>query len=436
MFTFKVRKLFRKAFGPWVSASPPRPKPRPTFKPRLDVLEDRCCPSGGVPDAGGGGGGGGGATDTLIWNPQNSSTNANDQNNWLDSTQGKQGIMLPGASNPVILSGSTSNSAIQLNGTLNCASFTVENNYNNTFTLNNGYFGTSDTDTVEDGCTLTLVSFVPQGILLSNANTFTVQSGATLKLSDPPQPAPVSSFLAAAKVNEGEILKNNGTVTWSGTSMASGKQAIIDGIGAPVLNLGTFNADGGTKGVNGAVGGQLVISGNDAKTNDVGFDMTSGSVNLTNGATLAVSSNYYQFWGSLTSDATVCTLDTGFRSPGDINIAGGKVVVDNVAGTVSTLKFIASTVEIDGEIDVSGLMTGGKSTQCDLLDCSGATVSLETNSALVVGTTGNGQLGTGNRWTVMQYASLDPNNDTWGVPPSVPPTMVASTAGTDVLVSN
>jgi len=45
MFTCNVLKLFRKMFGPWVTAAPPRPKPRPAFKPRLEGLEERWCPA-------------------------------------------------------------------------------------------------------------------------------------------------------------------------------------------------------------------------------------------------------------------------------------------------------------------------------------------------------------------------------------------------------
>jgi hypothetical protein len=141
---------------------------------------------------------------------------------------------------------------------------------------------------------------------------------------------------------------------------------------------------------------------------------------------------YKQTGGTLTSDSSTCTLESGLTGAADINIAGGKVVVDNIANSVGTLKFLAGTVEINGEIDVNGLATGGKSTQCDLLDCSNARVTLGTSSDLYVATTGIGTLGTGNQWIVMKYASITGN---WATT-SYPTGMMVSTGATQVLVSN
>jgi hypothetical protein len=45
MFKSQALKLFRKAFDPWVKASPPLQRPRPAFKPRLEPLEDRLAPA-------------------------------------------------------------------------------------------------------------------------------------------------------------------------------------------------------------------------------------------------------------------------------------------------------------------------------------------------------------------------------------------------------
>lgn len=174
-------------------------------------------------------------------------------------------------------------------------------------------------------------------------------------------------------------------------------------------------------------------------TNGDSFHMTSGAVNLTNGGSLDLRWGYYQSGGSLTSDASTCQISVGSLYNGDINIAGGKVVVDNVANSYGTLQFLAATVEINGEIDVWGLTQGGNSQKCGVLDCSqgnygkGAAVKLEANSYLNVGTTGTQALGTGNRWYVMKYASI---TGSWGKTPTVPPTMSASTGATDVLVSN
>lgn len=65
MFAFKVRKWFGKTFGPWVTAAPPRPKPQPTFRPRLEQLEDRLALAGV----------------NLYWDPT-SGANASTTANW------------------------------------------------------------------------------------------------------------------------------------------------------------------------------------------------------------------------------------------------------------------------------------------------------------------------------------------------------------------
>jgi hypothetical protein len=371
-----------------------------------------------------------------VWKPQLGSTDASQLSNWYDQTQGKQGATLPSGTNPVLLDGSVSNSQILSLFPLDVKSLTVQNGYNNTLTIGSGGTVTAySSSQITSGCTLTIMSSDSHGIELSNNNTvFTVASGGTLKLTDPVGATSDGTYLDRAVGYTGEYLNNAGTVTWNGTAVPFAQQAIIDGIGAPVLNTGTFNLDGGTKGDPTAVGGQLLVSGSDAATNNVGFDMTSGAVNMTNTALLAVTNNYYQSGGSLTTDNSKCTLETGANFNGDINIAGGKVVVDNIPNSVGTLVFRADTVEINGEIDVNGqTQQGGKSTTCDLLDCSQvATVTLQANSFLNVGATGTAPLGTGNQWTVMTYGSIV---NSWGKV-SVPGTMSASTGPTKVHVTN
>jgi hypothetical protein len=428
MFKTKVLKLFRKAFGPWVTPPPGR-KPRPTFKPRLEPLEERR-----LLDA---------TTDTLIWNPQGGSQNAAVGTNYYDQTTGQQiqQAQLPNgptATNPIELDGSKPNynQPITVSQQMTVASLTVQNNYNNTMTISNfGTLITNAPDTVQSGSTLTLVSASSFGIQLVNSNNFTVQSGGTLNLRDPiGNTESGNAFLSAQQNNAAEYLFNQGAVTWTGTAVASGQQGLWDAIDAPVLNTGTFTVDGGTQGIANAVGATLDISGSDVELAGNSFYQASGPLNLQNGASLNCFQGYYQSGGQISSDSSVCALgSTGDGATGVVNIAGGKVIVDTVANTVGPLKFQATSVEFNGELDLSGLLTGDNGTQSDILNCGTATVTFGPNSFLNVGTTGNGNLGTGNRWTVMTYGS---KVNTWGQQPSLPPGMSASTNGTDVLVSN
>ena len=397
------------------------------MKPRLEPLEERWCPAGGPPN-----------TDTLVWKPQGGSTDASLASNWYDQTQATQGVTAPSGTNPTILDGNTANSPITTTLPLFVKSLTVQGNYNNTLTIKNG--GTVTTyasNIVNSGSILTIVSADTAGILLDNTGTnFTIAFGATLNLKDVAGATSGASFFDASASNSGEYLKNAGTMNWTGT-VGFGTQFVEDDIQAPVLNTGTFNVNGNNGGDNNAAAGILSVSGQDAtNTNNVSFDQNSGSCNLSNGATLKVYEGYYQSGGTLqTTDATTCTL-YAIGKGGDINIAGGKVVVDSAANSVGILVFIATTAEINGEIDVNGLTQGGNSTTSDLLDCRGVTtVTLQANGFLNVGTTGTGQLGTGNQWTVMKYAN-GALKGSWGQPPKVPTGMSASTGPQQVLVSN
>jgi hypothetical protein len=413
---FDMLKVFRELFGPWVAAAPPCPKSRPSVKPRLEALEERWCPS-------------------TTWSPQNTdgvySQNGNAAANYTNG--------LPSATNPLVLDGSKTgyNQPIAFSQSLPVGSITVQNGYQKTLSIPDGVtVVTTANNIVNSACTLTIVSDSGQGILLDNNNNFSVLSGGTLKFADPPGTiGSGNTFITAADSFAGEYLSNAGTVTWTGTAVQQGQPGLSDNLDLSVLNTGTFTMDGGTNGNTTAVGSTLQILGSDGKTNNVSFYQTAGSCNVQNGAVLMVGLGYYQAGGSLTSDSSICGLQSGLESNGDINIAGGKVIVDTVANSVGTLDFYADTVEINGEVDVSGITQGGNSTLCDRLNCAGAVVSLGTNSYLDVGTTGTQQLGTGNSWTVMKYASLNPDQDFWATT-AVPLTMTAVTSGSRVEVSN
>lgn len=420
MFTFKVLKLFReKKFCFSVTTTPPRRKPRPTFKPRLEPLEERWCPDT--------------TNDVLYWNPQGGSQDASKAANWWDQTKLMQGLTAPGPTNGISL-GMKANAPIEIpSGQLTAASITVQGNYNNTLTLDANATLLVGGGSIQPGSILTVVSSSNVGVKLDGGANFTVAAGATLNLKDPVNSQFGKTYLTGDG-KQGEYLDNQGTVNWNGIAMPAGNAAISDKIYVPVYNTGTFNANGGSGGDTTMVGGNLTIVNSDPITGDVGFMQTSGGLNLTNNAQVTCIKGYYQSGGNLTSDATPCILNSGATGNGDIDIDGGVVTVDNVANSVSTLTFVASTVEIWGEIDVNGLtQNGGKSTRSDQLICKGAAVTLEQSSYLLVGTTGGFPLGAGNRWSVITYAS---ESGSWGRPPSVPAGMSVSTGATDVLVSN
>jgi hypothetical protein len=417
-------KEFRKLFGPWVTAAPPKRKPRRILL-RLEDLEGRIVPA------------------STTWSPQGGSTDGTDKANYTNG--------LPNQTNELVLDGSVSKANILFKANLptSIASIQVINGYQGTLTFSGGTLTTLKENDGSGNCTLTISAADNSGgVILSNNNDFVVKSGGNLKLVDSGAAAG-GTFLSAQDTGNGTVgdyLNNQGTVTWTGTAVASGKnaKAIIDTMGVPVLNnTGTFKVDGGTKGNTTMVGGILFVTGQDpTNTNDVSFYNKGGALAFSNDAELDALDNFYQSAGSITSDDTgkgetggqECALVTGQLDGkgGDINIAGGSVTVDSASASLGTLKFLSAAVEFNGVLDVSGLKTGGNSTQADLLDCSGDAVTLGTNSYLNVGTKGSQGLGTGNRWTVMMYASISGEWTTEAYPGG----MIVSTGPTNVLVSN
>lgn len=368
------------------------------------------------------------STDTMVWCPSVQDPTPFQVVNWYDQNTGKQATQLPGPTNPIALDGNVSNTKLEIPSNWAVLSLTVRNNYNNTLQIDE-ILTTDANDSVQKGSILTLVGSF-SGLQLTGGANFTVASGATLNLKDNPANGQSGTQFMYGDGTAGEYLNNQGTVNWNGTA-TTGPAVVMDQLQVPVLNSGTFNANGGTGGDTSMVGAVLNIQGYDEKTYVKSFYQTAGALNLTNNATVNCGSDYDQVAGSLTSDSSPCTLSSN-NGTGNIYIDGGKVIVDTVANSVSTLTFTASNVDINGEIDLNGLTTGGKSNRCDLLDCSGATVTLGANSFLNVTTTGGAALGTGNQWIVMKYASI---NGTWGTV-SVPPTMSSSTGLNKVMVTN
>lgn len=419
---FNVLKEFRKLFGPWVVSTPPRPKPRPTVKPCLEVLEGRDCPS-----------------TVTTWQPLAGSQDGNSAANYTNG--------LPSLTNILDLDGSApaTNKPIEFSKPISMSTIQVINGYNNALIIDNGGTitttpcGTSMASVVNSGCTLAITSADLSGIELTNGVIFNVATGGTLKLTDPAGATSGGTYFSEND-GMGERLLNQGITTWTGTASAP-PGLILDTISAPVYNSGVFNANGGTGGQTSVNPGTLYIFGQ-VSSPAVSFYQASGSFNLSNLARVVVNSGYFQSGGSLTSDSTPVgkadVLQAGPTAGGDIRIGGGKVIVDNVANSVGTLQFKAATVEFNGELDVSGEpLPKGQSTLCDVLDCTGAAVSLGTNGYLDVSTTGGSPLGTGNQWVVMKYASISgPGPQPYWATTSVPTGMNVSVGATQVLVSN
>jgi len=197
---------------------------------------------------------------------------------------------------PLILDGSKPgyDQPITFSSAIPIGSLTVQNGYQNTLSIKlGGDITTLSNSTVNNGCTLTVVSADTQGIVLLDDSNFTVASGGTLNLRDLMGATTGVGFFDAAAGKPGEYLNNAGTVSWIGTSVAAGKNSIKDTLKAPVLNTGTFSVDGGTGGDTTRVAATLAITGQDAKTNNETFYQTSGTLTLTNAAIVSVNNGYY-----------------------------------------------------------------------------------------------------------------------------------------------
>jgi hypothetical protein len=329
MFMFKVRKLFRKTFGPWVTAAPPRPKPQPTFRPRLEWLEDRLAP----------------ANVAFYWDPTfgaNASTTANWDLNSLGS-----------GTHPAAAPGNTAGETdfIYFDGTAgkggnkSCTWDYTPTNTLGVVSFQNGWtqtvaFNDKKGISVSNGAIVSGASaptLAPNGnsganavpaITLKNGSYCHVSSGCSLDLTGY---SSGNAVFFGDDLQSGEYLWNEGTVTYTGQSSQTGN---TDYLGEPVLNEGTFIVNGG--GSTGT-GSTLQVATADSKTNNVSFyqDSSNGQTNISGGGTLWCYNNYTMTAGMLqTTDGNTDILKVG---------TSGSTPVDGTATlTFGTVKIYPS----------------------------------------------------------------------------------------------
>ncbi len=432
MFTFKVLNLLRKNFGRWVTATASRPKPRPSFKPRLEWLEGRLTP-----------GGGGGNTDILVWKPVNNSQDPSLSANWYDQNQGKSGVTIPSASNPVIFDGSVSNSPITW-GAMVVKSMTLQKGYNALMTESST---TTDAGTFTEGATETLnmyfnnnmifqiggggyitnmtLSGYPTAQLQLTGGTMTIAESSGYKestgvniLVSTNATLTDESYTPLKYTNSKLNLTVNGTMNvFFGTG---GGMTIIDrnGFSRDVIDVsgGTLNylgsggvadtfdmnvkVEGGgnfivTSAGNGSSGGSLTVKGDPAYSSVYLTGGGPSTIQLSKGATLNAYNGYLQDGGTLeTMDSSTCTVSTNGSVAAQIT--GGYVWVDNGAG-YGTLNmncdlYFAGTLVVEVQGNASGPGT------YDLFNVSG-TMKINNGAGLTVIV--NGNLVGGNKWVVI-----------------------------------
>ena len=431
MFTFKVLNLFRKNFGRWVATTASRPRPRPSFRPRLEWLEDRLTP-----------GGGGGNTDNLVWKPQNNSQDPSLSANWFDQNQGKSGVTIPSASNPVIFDGSVSNSPITW-GAMTVKSMTLQNGYNALMTENsnttdagafnegateklNMYFNNNMVFNIGGGGVITnmVLAGYPTGqfkltggtmeiaqsssyqettgvnIVVGQGATLTDQSWCPLKFTNSKLYLTVNGMMNVFYGTGGgmTIIDRNGfsqdVIDVSGGTLAYlGNGGVSDtfDMNVRVEAGGVFEvaSAGGAKS-----GGSLTLKGDPSY---LSLYLTGpSSVELSNAATLECDNGYLEDSGTLeTTDSTTCTLKIASDGSGTANITGGQVIVDDGAG-FGTLNISCATLNFAGTLWIG--IEGDSFGECDHFNVTG-NLNLQNGSTLKVFVDG-GLIG-GNQWVII-----------------------------------
>jgi hypothetical protein len=383
-FPLNVRKLFRNTFGAWPTATPPHREVRPTFRPGLEVLEERCCLSSGVPDAP--------ISTSLFWDPGKVNNNAFTASNWDTQFLGNpiKAKQPPGDTpnevDTIIFDGS------QAIGNQNCnwnykplsalGAVNFQKGYNKTVSFTpNGSFSVQGGGQVSSTDAVTTPTIAPDGssgvnvrpaIALLNGSNFGVGFSSTLNLAGFPSG---NAIFMAGDGKAGEELSSDGTVNYAGLGSTTGT-ANTDYLKIPVDNSGTFKVNGDGNGTT-SLGAILQVSGTISTANPVSYfqNNTAGETDIFGNGTLWCYNNFTMTKGKLqTLDAGPETLEVGTAgTDGIANILGGTVNIDPGANKFGKL-FIAGPTKTNNPTVNVGIATLNfklnqttGSTECDQL---------------------------------------------------------------------
>jgi hypothetical protein len=427
MFTLGVRKLFRKSILSWQTATPPRRKPPPLFRPGLEVLEDRCCPSGGVPDAP--------TSTSLFWDPALGNNSASTASNWDKGfLGGPKAMSAPGdAANELDTINFDGTGGQQGRGNQNCnwnykplsvlGAVNFQNGYNKTVSFTtNGSFSVQGGGKVTTSAAPTIAPNGSSGvntrpaITLTNGSWFYVSFNSSLTLQGF---SSGNAIFMAGDGTPGEFLGTFGTVSYSGVGSVTGT-ANTDYLKIPVHNSGIFKVNGDGNGTS-VLGAVLQVSGTDANTSNVSFSQNNsgGETDLSNNGTLWCYNNFTMTRGLLqTMDAFVETLEVGTASnDGIANLLGGTVNIDDTPDSYGVLNIAGSTKADNPTVNVGiatfnfnlNLTTG--SSQCSELivgnGSSGGTLNFGAGGGTAtVNFNGWGKGDGGNVWLPIWFSSV------------------------------
>lgn len=467
MFTFKVLKPVRKPLGGRTTATPPRPKLRPSFKPRLEVLEDRVLLN----------------NDVLIWNPGSGDGTqlASHAANWWDQTQLAQGVEAPGIGNGVgaqaWLSSAKSNSDITWDQSIVVDTILLTGGggaqggggYNAQQTINSGVTVTASEGVGMSGSLSSLnvklsdaqSKLVSDGgvnlwtnFLFSGAGTVVFDGGSQITIGTDSDL--VQSFDTLVNLEGGSVMLDKGMCAlvfgtanknlsilinpqssfqlYGGsnntnnliTSNSSGNYFDVnggtfsydnEGAALDVIDVGILIEQSGALmvGSGGSGKGALQVDGSYTTANPAvtaSVYMTSGTVQLSGGCGLNCTNDYYQSTGTLeTTDSLAEWVQDGTTANlGTMTIAGGSLAIAQTPGMnqFGSLQIYCRVLDFSGAYDPK--INAGTNGQCDSLSVSG-TLNINPGSSLevfVVGTLDPAKKGTLN-WTIIQNAANNLN---------------------------